>query len=59
MVPKNPIVNELHAVREVLARESDRDIKRIMEAARARQEAQGRKAVTLPPRKPHPAKRAS
>jgi len=59
MIRLDAIVEEIHAVRDVLARESDRDIKRILEAARARQEAQGRKAVTFSPRKPDPAKRAS
>jgi len=59
MTRKDPIVEEIHAIRDALAREADYDIERIMEAARARQAAQGRDAVTLSPRKPDTAKRAS
>jgi hypothetical protein len=59
MPRKDPIIEEIHAVREALAREADYDLDRILEAARARQAASGLQAVTLPPRKAEPAKKAS
>jgi hypothetical protein len=48
----DPIVEEIHQVREALSKASDNDIRKIAEAARARQIQSGRKAVRLPPRKP-------
>ena len=59
MPRKDPIIEEIHAVREALAREADDDLERILEAARARQQASGVHAVTLPPRKTAPVKKAS
>lgn len=59
MVRNDPIVEEIHAVREAIARESDYDIDKMVEAARARQAAEGRQAIKLAARKPGPAKRAS
>ncbi len=53
------IVEEIHAVRETLSRVSGDDIRRIAEAARARQTESGREAVRLPPRKVRPARKAS
>jgi hypothetical protein len=50
MPPTDPIVEELHAIREALAKESDFDAEKVAEAARKRQAKSGRKAVTLPPR---------
>lgn len=50
MQPKDPILEEIHAVREALAEESGYDVERIAEAARRRQAESGRKAVTLLPR---------
>jgi hypothetical protein len=55
----DPIIEELHAIREALSRASGDDIRKIAEAARARQELSGRKAVRLPPRKVRAARRAS
>jgi len=55
---KDPI-EEIHAVREKLAREADYDMEKLFEAARARQAASGPQAVQLPPRTPVPAKKAS
>jgi hypothetical protein len=49
---KDPIIEEIHAVREEIARAAGYDIERILEAARARQAASGRKAVQFSPRKP-------
>jgi len=46
----DPIIEEIHAIREALAKESGYDAEKIAEAARRRQAEGGRKAVTLPPR---------
>jgi hypothetical protein len=59
MFRKDPIIEEIHAVREDIAREAGYDIERILDAARARQAAAGLQAVRLPPRKAEPAKKAS
>jgi hypothetical protein len=55
----NPIVEEIHAIREALSKESDDDIRKIAEAAKARQAKGDRKTVQLAPRKPPSARRAS
>ena len=55
----DPIVDEVRAVREALARASGDDIEKIVEAARERQAQGGRTVITLPPKKTQPAKRAS
>jgi hypothetical protein len=55
----DPIVEEIHAVRETLSRVSGDDIRKIADAAKARQAASGRKAVRLPPREAKPARKAS
>lgn len=49
-MPTDPIIEEIHAIREALAQESGYDAEKIAEAARKRQAESGRKAVTLPPR---------
>ena len=59
MSRKDPIVEEVHAVREALAREAGYDLDRLIEAARERQAASGRQVVRLPPKRPQPAKNAS
>jgi hypothetical protein len=59
MLRKDPIIEEIHAVRESLAREADYDLERILEAARTRQAASGRQGVTLPPKKAELVKKAS
>lgn len=51
MSTKDPIVEEVHAVRQAIARESGHDLDRIIDAARARQAAEGRRVVRLPPKK--------
>jgi hypothetical protein len=48
--PTDPILDEIHAIREALAKESGYDAEKIAEAARKRQAKGGRKGVTLPPR---------
>lgn len=59
MTSSDPIVDEVRAAREALARVAGDDIEKIVEAARARQVQSGRTVITLPPRKTQPAKRAS
>lgn len=58
-MPPDLIVEEIHAIREALSKESDDDIRKIAEAAKARQAQSGRKAVRLPPRKARPVQKAS
>lgn len=52
------IVDEIHAIREAIAKESDYDLQKIAEAARARQKASGRQSLKLPPRRTSSAKKA-
>jgi hypothetical protein len=59
MEPSDAIVDEVRAAREALAKQSDDDIEKIVEAARKRQAESGRTVVTRPPRMPHSTKRAS
>ena len=51
MPTKDRIVEEVHAAREAIARESGGDIDQIIAAARARQAAENRRVVRLPPKK--------
>jgi hypothetical protein len=55
----DPIVDEIHAVREALSRASGHDFRKIAEAAKARQEESGKKAVRLPRRKAKAVRQAS
>ena len=59
MNSSDPIVDEVRAAREALARASGDDIEKIVEAAHARQVQSGRPVITLPPKRTQPAKRAS
>jgi hypothetical protein len=59
MNPSDPIIDEVRLAREALARTSDDNLEKIVEAARVRQAQGGRVVVTLPPKKIQPAKRAS
>lgn len=59
MSRKDPIIEEIHAVREEIARAADYDLEKMLEAARARQVASGVQAVRLPPRKTEQIKKAS
>ncbi len=56
MTRKDPIIEEIHAVREALAREAGYDIEKMLAAARTRQAASGLRAVRLTPREVKPAK---
>jgi hypothetical protein len=49
MRPLDPI-EELHAVREALAKASDNDLAKIVAAAQTRQQRSGHEIVRLPPR---------
>ena len=51
MSRKDPIIEEIHAVREEIARAADYDLEKILEAARQRQAAAGVQAVRLPSRR--------
>ncbi len=55
----DPIVEEIHAIREALSRASDHDIRKIAEAAKTRQAESGRTTVRLSPRKVKAARKAS
>lgn len=59
MKSSDVIVDEVRVAREALAKESEDNLEKIVEAARARQSQSGREVVTLPPRKTGSAKRAS
>ena len=49
----DPIVDEIHAIREAIAKTTNDDLRKIAEAARSRQAASGRKVVGLPPGELH------
>jgi hypothetical protein len=53
------IVEEIHVIREALSKASGDDIRKIAEAARARQMQSGRKVERLPPRKVRSLRKAS
>ena len=53
------IIEEIHAIREALSKASGDDIRKIAEAAIARQAESGRKLVRLPPRKVKATRKAS
>lgn len=59
MARKDPIIEEIHAVRDDLAKAADYDLDKMLESARERQAASGVKAVRLPPRKAEPVKKVS
>ena len=56
---RDSIIEEIHAAREALSHVSDNDIRKIAEAAKARQLMSGRKSVRLPPREPKATQKAS
>jgi hypothetical protein len=55
----DPIIEEIQAIREALSKASGDDIRKIAEAAKARQAQSGRKAVRLPPREAKATRKAS
>ena len=54
----DPIVDEVRAVRDSIAKEHNYDIAKIAEAVRAREASSGRTFVSLPPRKPRLGRKA-
>ena len=57
MPTADPILEEIHVVRETLVKKAGYDAEKLAEAARRRQAESGRKAVTLPPRPAAPVKK--
>jgi hypothetical protein len=55
----DPIIDEIHAIRDALARASGNDLQKIAEAARSRQKASGRQGVKPRPKRARTAKNAS
>jgi hypothetical protein len=55
----DPIIEELHEIREAIAKASDNDLKRIADAARVRQQDSGNEVVRLPPKQVDGAQKAS
>jgi hypothetical protein len=55
----DPIIDEIHAIRDAIAKASDNDLQKIAAAARARQQVSGRQALKLPARRTATAKKAS
>ncbi len=49
-MPTDPIVDEIHAIREEIARRHGYDLDAIVEALRKASEQSGRRVVTLPSR---------
>ena len=58
MPTKDGIVEEVHAAREAIARESGNDLARIIESARGRQASGSRRVVRLTPKRSRAAKPA-
>jgi hypothetical protein len=55
----DPIVDEVRAIRDAIAKEFDYDIEKLAQAIKAREAQSGRKVVRLPPRKVTIARKAS
>ncbi|MGC4064881.1 MAG: hypothetical protein QM784_09610 [Polyangiaceae bacterium] len=51
MEPTDPIIDEIHAIREALSAACEDDMQKIAEAVRARQDSGSREVVTLPPKR--------
>ncbi len=56
---KNPILDEIHAVREEFAREHGYDVRRMARTLQEEERTLKRKLVSLPPRRTSRAKKAS
>jgi hypothetical protein len=59
MPPSDPIIDEIHAIRDAIAKASGNDLHKMAEAARSRQKASGRQSAKLPPKRARTAKKAS
>ena len=55
----DPIVDEVRAARDAIAKECDYDIEKLSQALKAREGLSGRKVVRCPPRKVTVAKKAA
>lgn len=47
----DPILDEIRAIRDAMAKEADYDIEKLAQAIKAREVQSGREVVRLPPRK--------
>ena len=56
---RDPIVDEVRAVRDAIARDYEYDVKKLADALREEQRKSGRKVVHLPPRRMPTARKAS
>ena len=56
---RDPIVDEIRAARDAIARESDYDLEKLAQALRKREAASGRRLVKLPSRRPIVVRKAS
>jgi hypothetical protein len=59
MSKPDTIIDELHEIREAIAKASDNDLKQIADAARVRQKDSGHEVVRLPPKQVSGAQKAS
>ncbi len=50
MRSSDPIVDDVRAIRDAIAKEFDYDIEKLADAIKARESQSGRKVVRLPPR---------
>ena len=55
----DPVVDEVRAARDAIAKEFDYDIEKLAEALKAREAKSGRRVVRLPPREAIVVRRAS
>jgi hypothetical protein len=58
-MPVDPIVEEIHAIREELSKAANHDLRKIAEAAQVRQAQSGRQVVRRPSRRAKSTQRAS
>jgi len=58
LLPHDPVVEEVRAVRDAIAKEFDYDIERLGRALQERQAKSGRLVVRLPPKRIPPEKKA-
>ena len=56
---RDPIVEEVHAVRDALAKEFDYDVEKLARAIQDDEKAKGRPALHLQPRRPTVREKAS
>jgi len=55
----DPIVDEVRAARDAIAKECDYDVEKLAQSLKAREAVSGRKVVRLPPRKISVAQKAT